>query len=571
MSSSNATPSGLRVPVIKPGKANVRTVFQLCAETHQTRGESPEDILVEARRIVLDWLRGKFPEPLPQTAHSGETFECGEHGQKILGITVPEEGIWTVRLEQPDAPAPFGDRPAVPGRFWTTDIALRGQGERVLLGVRVQCASLAFAHEPIVLTRPRVVPDLANRFLLREARDLDGKPWNLESFEDLQEFESFLLDPMRNMPVVLLTQPDQKKLHVGVSEFLLDPDWLASRLQGFGYVATMPRQLGFHWTDLVGKPWSAFLGAVRTYMPGMDYDQDTPNMHPLAFADKILFWRHADDRGEHKGERAFERFLVARAREHAAGKRVDWRGCIFVPEAKPLRAALLRQRTESKEELGQLYEQEIEALQEQLREAGEHEAAAVELATAAERERDYYREENARLRAYNETLRARLTDQTGEGDVPEEVPPTEYRDLPEWIERTFVGRLELHSRAIRGLKKAVYEDIGVVCQAVRILANEYRNMRLGHDGAMDSWQRSLREAGLEFSGSITDNRAGEQGDSYFIDYPPHSGNRRLMEFHLRRGNSRDPRHCLRIYYFWDDESQQVVVGWLPEHLETRAS
>lgn len=571
MSATNSSQAGSRIPVIKPGKASVRSVFQICASLHPTREESAVEIVSEARGIVLDWLGGKFPEPLPQSAHSGETFECDEHGQKIVGLAVPEEGVWTVRLEQPDSLAPFGDRRAVPGRFWTTDIALRAQEDEAWLGIKVQCASLAFAHDPIVLTRPRVVLDLANRFLLRETRDLNGKPWHLESFEDLQEFESFLLNPLRNMPVVLLTQPDRNKLHMGVSDFLLDPDWLANHLQGFGYVATMPHKLGFHWTDLVGKPWSAFLGAVRTYMPGMDYDRDTPNIHPLTFADKVLFWRHTDDRGEHKGERAFERFLVARAREHAAGKQLDWRGCVFVPEAKPLRAALLRQRAESKEELGELFEQEIEALQEQLREAKDHEAAAFDLAAAAERERDYYREENARLRAYNETLRATLTAQTGSGDVPEEAPPSDYRDLPEWIERSFVGRLELHSRAIRGLKKAVYEDIERVCRALSLLAHEYRNMRLGHDGAMSAWEEALREASMEFSGSITEIRAGEQGDTYFIDYPPHSGNRRLMEFHLRRGNSRDPRHCLRIYYLWDDESQQVVVGWLTDHLDTRAT
>lgn len=41
---------------------------------------------------------------------------------------------------------------------------------------------------------------------------------------------------------------------------------------------------------------------------------------------------------------------------------------------------------------------------------------------------------------------------------------------------------------------------------------------------------------------------------------------------LRGGSStKDNRYCLRIYFFWDDSRQKVVVGHLPSHLETRAS
>jgi hypothetical protein len=40
--------------------------------------------------------------------------------------------------------------------------------------------------------------------------------------------------------------------------------------------------------------------------------------------------------------------------------------------------------------------------------------------------------------------------------------------------------------------------------------------------------------------------------------------------HLKPGrNTRDPTRCLRIYFFWDDEEEQAVVGWLPGHLESR--
>ena len=52
-----------------------------------------------------------------------------------------------------------------------------------------------------------------------------------------------------------------------------------------------------------------------------------------------------------------------------------------------------------------------------------------------------------------------------------------------------------------------------------------------------------------FSGSIDKARVGQKGDAYFVNYPPGSNNRRMLQFHIERGNSREPRYCMRIYFF----------------------
>ena len=36
-------------------------------------------------------------------------------------------------------------------------------------------------------------------------------------------------------------------------------------------------------------------------------------------------------------------------------------------------------------------------------------------------------------------------------------------------------------------------------------------------------------------------------------------------------DSRDRRYGFRLYFFWDEEGQVAVVGWLPSHLDNRAS
>ena len=52
---------------------------------------------------------------------------------------------------------------------------------------------------------------------------------------------------------------------------------------------------------------------------------------------------------------------------------------------------------------------------------------------------------------------------------------------------------------------------------------------------------------------------------------PSGGKRVELDRHLKKGTNREPRYCFRLYFFWDDTTSQVVVGWLPSHLSTRAS
>lgn len=77
-----------------------------------------------------------------------------------------------------------------------------------------------------------------------------------------------------------------------------------------------------------------------------------------------------------------------------------------------------------------------------------------------------------------------------------------------------------------------------------------------------------RELGIEEKASIADSAAGELGDTYFV---MHHGRRKKMDRHLIKGTSRDPRYCLRIYFFWDEDDSQVVVCSLPQHLDIAIS
>jgi hypothetical protein len=551
-------------PISSPGRPAIRTTYQL-AVTSPASAATIDAKFQSAIEAVLRWTKKKIPGQFPPQAWRGEGFAIQWPGQKVDCLAIPSQGLWTLRLEQPDLP--FRGKPAVAGRVWTTDITVARQGDSLAVAVRSFCASLPQVREQVALTRPFVVIDLARSVGIADVRGIDGRPWTTESEADLAALCELLTHKDRTLPVVVLTQPDRRRLEVPVGDFVLDAEELAKRTIGLAHVVKIPWEIGYKWTEMVGKPWSVFLGAVRTYYPGLDFDNDQPALHPKTMAEQIVYWRSDDS--QLFGEAAFAEFLANRLAHFSATKRVNWGPRVFVPEARTMLAALARRQATESSDWKELYEAEIEALkakvEESQKEAEEYSDDAIEAA----RVRDYYVEENARLRYQNDALRASLARKTGESPDRSIPIPETYEELPEWAARHLAGRLVLHPRAIRAVKDAKYEDVQLVYRALLLLADEYRNCRMGVEKAKEAFEARLGELDLRCGGSISKERAGEEGDTYFVRFPPGNSPRRFLEFHLRKGTTKDDRYCLGIYFFWDEDSGQVVVGWLPSHLDNR--
>lgn len=562
--SSEAQPT-IHAPLINPGRPWIRTTYQLAA-TIPAAPATAEENLKAAAKSVIYWVKDRLPERLPQTAWDGESFRVEWPGQKVEAISIPELGSWAFRLEHPDMP--HGDRPAVPGRTWTTDVALIKSEQGIDVGVRSFCASLPYSGDAeVALTRPRIVLELAKRQSLQDQRTLSREPWLLATEQDLQTLEVLLTNPNRRLPVVVLTQPDKSRLGVFVSDYVLDTRELANRCCGLAHVVQLPWELGYKWTEIVGKPWSVYLGAVRTYMPGLDFDLDSPSDHPSTYAEKVVFWKQPGD--DRVGEGPFTDFLVGRLFQRLTFGRADWGGLLFVPEARSKLAEVARQKVTDESEWKPLYEEEITALNATISELEKEAEEYSDDALRMGRERDAYKEENRQLRYQVDSLRQALSERTG-GKSETDIPiPDSYDDMQDWVNQHLVGRLVLHSRALRALKDAVYEDVALVYKGLLLLANEYRNQCLGRDGANEKFNAQCGELGLGFARSISKERAGEQGDEYFVRFPTASSPKQFLQWHLRKGSTKDDRLCLGIYFYWDDDTHQIVVGWLPSHLSNR--
>jgi len=180
-----------------------------------------------------------------------------------------------------------------------------------------------------------------------------------------------------------------------------------------------------------------------------------------------------------------------------------------------------------------------------------------------ETERNELKEQSRALRARVEHLQVALQARS----APHLQLPDSFGDIDDWAAKNLTGRVVLLNRARRALKKANFEDVQLIYNALLLLHDYYAPMRIGEGSASrDAFEGRCQNLGLSEEACFTGPGAGEQGDAYFVSY---KGRRRELDRHLKRGNSHDERYCLRVYFFWDDEDQQVVIGWLPSHLPTR--
>jgi hypothetical protein len=202
---------------------------------------------------------------------------------------------------------------------------------------------------------------------------------------------------------------------------------------------------------------------------------------------------------------------------------------------------------------------EIQA-EESLALAVQEETERIEAEAERDQERGRSAAMSARIRALEEQLRS------VKDAPPTSKRPNNYQEIPLWIQSEFAGRLQLCGKALRGLREAKYEDIELVCDLIELLATSYVNSKRGAESAWHRFEDEITRWGVEFSKSISGSRAGEQGDEYFIT---HRNRKRFLEWHLKKGNSRDPRRDLRIYFFWDEEDEEVVLGYLTGHLDNR--
>lgn len=542
------------VGALRQRTSRVRVISQVGLSIDPAAGQS---VLVRTREACLKWLDERAGRPLPKEAWSGQAFDLEELGaQRVGAVALDSPLFWSARLDDADR--------AVAQRTWVTEIGLgEGPSGRVLFGARLTCVTRG--SDALF---ERSIPRLVRALVERGGARLDGEllskhPLVVDSSIEVDNLVRLLVAPARTADVIVVSLPEGSR---DPHDALIPVAELHRLTLGAAHVVVITEPGSYHLSDVLGKEFSVFHQGVRTYLRQFDPDRDEPFRHPLAVAARIRASVESDTN-------TYFRFPVDKALASSAATPDGDRR--LPPHAEVRRLAARRQIERAQKggstdkELLELALAENKQLTEQIEDQKARYDELLEMAELdLQAEKDtskQHAQRNYGLRLRIEALESKVKSLSGaEAEVT--VLDT-LDDFQEWCETYLSGSVELHNRAFKGVKSSLYEDSSVLYKALLLLRDYYVPMlREPREQRKAAYDRELKALGLEEQGTITKERAGEQGDTYIINF---NGRPRMLDRHLKKGASKDQRHCFRLYFFWDEDTQQAVVGWLPSHLDTR--
>ncbi len=380
---------------------------------------------------------------------------------------------------------------------------------------------------------PKLVFRLEERIGFNE---LDGQPLCLNEVDVRQDLFNLVMSGERVLPIVLVAPLTASRWDQNLQpRYLLDISALASHLNGYARIIRFSRILNSEWTYCVGTKWAVFDGAVRILNPGFDIEHRQMN-HPLFTKDKIQYCESRDG----DGARMFFASLCARIKRQITETEMNFSEVVFLREAKRLLRIV--------EQILRVSPDSLNGASLLSRGNAELPGKRLEMHEALEEYKKLY------------------------GELPQKEPETPvvsaFSEMVRWCEDVLAGKLVLHPQAETGLSEARYRHPELVCRALLLLANDWRDSRLGLE---NKFNEKCNELGLEFLSSRRNGHLFTSGKDWFLEYPAGSGKMEFLHYQLRKGCAKTPLRCMRIYFWWNDAEKMVVVGHLPTYIEKGGS
>ena len=519
-----------------------RTILRVACEIKEDQdGVTNKNV----RKEILLWAKKRLGRALPQDAWSGNEFECLAGGRTVMGIRQLNDSsdVWALRANDPDKD--------IAGRNWTTEVAIgKAKGSRHLLGVRL----LVNTTENVLNIEPHVPGFLqqiaVNIGLLLDDYEITPNPRIIDSNDDIDLLVEMLEDPMRSIPVFVAT--GDERTH-SPNQPLIDVDILTRATIGLAHVVVIPAEYTFLMSRILGQQRSTYHGGIRIYMPGFDKNSN-PYDHKL-FLGQYL-------KTDEEKTRCVRTLRMIAARHSLIRRKLNRDVISF----SSLRSAVRKLQQEQQAVKGASYieqleaaQQRIEAIGHELQEAKNWEIQLSQEHDLAEKQarlyKDKYRISTIRIQSLIEQLNS-----DGRKINAEILHPNNWSDFPYWCEENLVGQLMLTSYAKRQIKKTNFKDVSLAARCLIWLGNEYRYSRIHGNGDLRGPVTEHDMTGL----GIRNDRCGS--DSFSFDFDEDNLE---ADWHLKNGgNTRSPDRCLRIYYCWHPELQQVIIADMPGHRDT---
>ncbi|MBP7002589.1 hypothetical protein [Amaricoccus sp.] len=506
-------------------------------------GDEPAAVANTAIREVLRWAQKRCGGQLPPEAWERKSFDylSGGRNSTCVRLQSGTSDLWAIRADDPDK--------TVAERAWTTEVVIGLLPEQPAKFSARLLVSTPEADLQIEPHTPGFIQQVVgNCSLISGKKPLSVAPTVHETEADAEDLIDYLIDPFRQLPIFVVTLAESGQ----VDHPTLDTAALSRALLGIGHIALLHPAATWRLTQRFGKLRSVFGGAARVYLPGFSDDAD-PYIHRLVLANQL-------DTAE-GAARATRWMRQLAAQESVLRTKL---GRDVLPFAAIRDASLqLRQQNLRNEDA---------SANDQLAAANDRIAALEKQVASLGSEQDYYITEFGKERARAELSESQaqksayriqyLTDQLkSKGNDPDHDIglPSSWSELADWSDQNLAGRLVLTPNAHRGTRKPLYQDFETVARCLLWLATDGRDQRIN-----GGWGNMSNVAIMD---GIQNASCG--ADTYDFDW---NGRRFSADWHIKNGgNTRDPIRCLRIYYCFDPQTQQIVVSDMPAHRRTGAT
>lgn len=596
---------------IKLVKNESYSTYQLWAVA---KGKSDlESAMTISILTTLAWLRTRFRDfTIPEALLCPEPDRYNEvqlsdfrslqlhEGYNVEIVSLPEEKIWALELEEPDFGSDPGNpdqaRKPVAGRMFETNIAFR------IYQNRLECGFQTIVRDPVgsspcEVYRPSVVKLLARNPLvgLSQIYPLREQLHDLPSLAALRRLKEYLRDRDAQLPAVLFLEymPEEEPIDIKPPKEwanVLPFDPIHSKLAPLA-PASEPREtpkVPYNPDVLVRYKMGFAHFFVLRYADISEFNRmfqlsaepgDICMMEPDNFGGKLSIWSYQKNNARRE---IMLKELEQLISNYPMRKPVQFGNILFCKQAKLKSWDGLTQALNSQEEIirkSQEREQLLElSWSERLRISEERNGLLEDkIKRLQDQSEDMLKQMHA-LRSESERTVERNSLQLREMEKEIEYykslreRPERADQVPAWVEKRFAKRLIFHPRARELITETPTNeiDLRLLCDALEYLATEYRDKMEGEITEEELLSRCSKKYNRPFEvvpvGTTTiEYTPSEYKIKYYIGFkgkPIESD----LNLHLRVGT--DAEKLLRIYFLYDTEKRLVVVGSLPKHLRT---
>lgn len=493
--------------------------------------------------VIDDWIFQRPEIVRPENFILSGNFDItAEPNFRIVGRQTENEthALIGLQFRHPDSES----------RDWRTSIVIaKGKSEnratRVSIDVSLGRQGEAMAPVRISPSRPRIVPELINRFGAHERYPLRAEPINIETSE-AKDFCGWLTSKERRLPIIFASRFNHNNAHA------VDVNKLANRLAGLASVCSA-RSSDLSWAlrDLLDDQLNTYGGAIRIYWPGFS-NTDSTFRHRLWTPRYIEAFSTQED---------FIQRVLGTVAQVSIARHLE-QPCRWEDLERILSRQLRRQlRDEGKDiELVEMAEEfigELEADKELKQLEIERLLSDLE---AAKSEAEQWRT------AYQDSQR-NDQQQISQIKKTQQLPAATLDDAVAMAVANYPGKLFVLPSAMED-EARLYENPEGVYDALKWLATVYLDARTGKASCSNLNLSCKENCGFSYSGGQSEVTMGQYRNEYEKLW---DGEKIKLEEHIGIGSGKDPRRTIRIAFYFDINKKLTLVGYIGQHQRTRAT